>query len=286
MYSAVEEAFDNPLRQQMQRMDKENNINNYKESLMQSVEDYQRQMGLIPPHSAQTGDDVIQGYINERQYPRADLPFFTAQGGFNIQSQNPSQNPNQNPEFTNISNMKINKGDVYNDHGTTISELRRQENDKYDDSFFEDTLSILDSNYSDLFSNSSKSEEEIQQQSKLSHNYCINKFLKSIVDDGNDMLSLASSQDDQLYDHIKSCKYCRSQINNKMKSMYSNNSSNKSEEDNAKITKVSNNIEFPEKIFGYKVKEIIIIIAISIMIIFILDLLVRIGRKTINKRND
>ena len=55
---------------------------------------------------------------------------------------------------------------------------------------------------------------------KISHKYCINKFVNSITNDDSDMFSLVSSQDDDIYDHIKSCKYCRTKINVKIKVYY------------------------------------------------------------------
>ena len=104
-YCAVEEAFDNPLRQQMQRMDRENNINNYRASLARNIEENQRKYGINPPHTTNNTTQKIEGYINEKQYPSVDLPFFTAQGDFE-NAQDPSTK------------------------GTTISELRRRENEK------------------------------------------------------------------------------------------------------------------------------------------------------------
>ena len=247
MYCAVEEAFDNPLRQQMQRINRENKINNHKASLTRGIENFQQKNGLTPPH-------IIEGYINERIYPTADLPFFTTQGDYNIDLDSDQS----------INTIK----------GTTLSELQRQE----DDSFFDDSNSLLDSNYSDLLANN-----ESESKAKLGHNFCINKFLKSIADDRSDIISLASSQDGQVYDHIRSCKYCRNQINQKMKKIYQNKTEGFSQtEQQQEISKQTNqpSLDLPDKIFGYKVKEIIIIITVSIMLIFILDLLVRVGRKT------
>lgn len=250
MYCAVEEAFDNPLRQQMQKVSREHNIKNHRESLTRNIEDYQKNNGLRPPHTS-TNPAIVEQYINDRVHPSPDMPFFTAQGGYNA-------NAMSHVEF-----------DEDSDKGTTISELKRQE----EDSFFDDSSSFLDSNYLDLVANN-------KPKVKLGHNHYINKFLKSIADDGSDAASIASSQDDQVYDHIKSCKYCRNQINKKMKKMYeikieNFNNSNIS----AKETSSNVKLDVPEEIFGYKFKEIIIIIAVSIMIIFILDLLVRVGRK-------
>lgn len=245
MYCAVEEAFDNPLRQQMQKITRDNNINNHRASLTRNIEDYQRKNGIRPPHL--TNDPtVIEGYINDRVYPSPDVPYFTAHGSYNPSSAS-------HVEF-----------DEESDKGTTISELKRQE----EDSFFDDSSSLLDSNYSELLANN-------RPKVKLGHNHYINKFLNSIVDDGSDAASIASSQDDQVYDHIKSCKFCRTQINKKMKKMYKT----KTETFSSSATPAPTKLDLPDELFGYKFKEIIIIIAVSIMIIFILDLLVRVGRR-------
>lgn len=65
-----------------------------------------------------------------------------------------------------------------------------------------------------------------------------------------------------------------------MKKMYEMKTENFNNSNiSAKETSSNVKLDVPEEIFGYKFKEIIIIIAVSIMIIFILDLLVRVGRK-------
>lgn len=221
MYCAVTEAFENPLKQQVQQMDRDNNVNNYKSMLENNVDAYQHTNGIYPT-------------ITEN-----NIPFFTTQG-----------------------NMR-------RDNSTTLSELKRKE------MCDNDTLSLLDSEYS---------EDLKQTKPKLSHRNYINKFLKSITDDGNDMISLASSQDDELYDHIKSCKYCRSQINLRMKSYYKNQDI-VVEKNNIPIKHKEKSLILPDKILGYNVKEIILIIVASIIIIFILDLLVRIGKRSVRNKN-
>ena len=79
--------------------------------------------------------------------------------------------------------------------------------------------------------------------------------------------------------HIKSCKYCKSKIKEKL------NSNNVKQE----ITNVVENnspMKFLEhfdgniNIFGYNLKELIIIIMAGIILVFVLDLLVKIGRRT------
>ena len=238
MYCAVDEAFDNPIKQQMQQMERENNVNKYRASLEKGVENNQTKYGLYPPHTTEGYETIKQP---DNVYPNNNVPFFTAQGDLNK-------------------------------NGTSISSLRNQEKREKDD------YSYLDSNYSELLS--SESEEMKPSKSKFNHRYYINKFIKSIIDDGNDTISLASSQDDELYDHIKVCKYCRNQINLRMKNFYRESvKENKTESVN--IKKTIEEFKLPETVFGYSMKEILLIIVASVVIIFILDLLVRIGRKTI-----
>ncbi len=248
MYCAVEEAFDNPLKQQMQRINRENKINNYRASLAKSVSECQHKYGL---NQLQVGP---MDYQFESSHGKNELPFYTAQGDY-------SKNNNL--------------------VGTSISELKQHELEK-DDPFSDDALSLLDSDYSELLVNSDSEQLQKEKIAKFSHNHYINKFLKSILDDGNDLISLASSQDANVYDHIKACKYCRSQIGQKMKSHYTNEIKS-TEVQSQVLQKRIGSFAIPDKVFGYNLKEIILIIAISIMIIFVLDLLVRIGRKTVNQ---
>jgi hypothetical protein len=108
---------------------------------------------------------------------------------------------------------------------------------------------------------------------QINHNYCIKKFVDNIVYD--DDLRTLDSYDDEIYDHLKSCKYCRSQINIKLKErMIYNNTKN----DETKI--IAKTEHFSLESYGYDLKEITIIILAGILLIFILDLLVKLGKKT------
>jgi len=55
---------------------------------------------------------------------------------------------------------------------------------------------------------------------KKSHPYYIKKFLNSFTDD--DLMSLASNYDPDLYHHVVSCKYCKMKINYEMKKRFLN----------------------------------------------------------------
>jgi len=59
---------------------------------------------------------------------------------------------------------------------------------------------------------------------KRSHPYYINKFLNSFTDD--DLMSLASNYDNDMYRHIVACKYCRMKINYEMKKRFLNELAN------------------------------------------------------------
>lgn len=324
MYCAVDEAFDNPLKQQMQQMDMETDKNKYRQSLANNVEEFQQKFHLNPPHSNNNNNfgqshGVINDYNDQSDYDGGPNGFdnyetlqLGGQYGGSMNKLKPVKYPDKKkcdkPFFTTQGNYTSQNNKSRHDKGTSLSELGRIESDDVsNDSFFDESLSMLDSNYSSMlstddnlsddtglssnFNNSDNSKYKL----KISHSYCINKFIKSIVDDGSDMLSLASSQDDELYDHIKSCKYCRTEINTRMKDIYgdrqnlsqqSHNSTHKkykSKQHKDRIQSKHENTKkemfINDKIFGYNVKEIITIIAISIIIIFILDLLVRVGRR-------
>lgn len=141
-------------------------------------------------------------------------------------------------------------------YGTSISELRDNNNDN------------------DIFSLGSIVSNNSNESKKINHEQCITRFVNQII---NDNESLVSSRDSQLYDHIKSCKYCKSQINNRLKKH-----SLVQKSDNI-IEKEINNINEKQIIsnnfFGYSLKEILLIVLAGIIIICVLDLIVKMSRK-------
>ena len=104
-------------------------------------------------------------------------------------------------------------------------------------------------------------------------------------DNYNDNISTPSLDMSDVYDHLQKCKYCRSQINQKMKQSYAVNAVNTvnginpvKKVESFNTDSVYNSIK--NTFCGYEFREIIIIILVGIIIIFILDLFVKIGRKT------
>jgi len=179
-----------------------------------------------------------------------------------------------NPYLCYVAENRLRKLDkMYQNHnnipirrGTKISDLKKKHIATND-------LSMLDSpSMSSDISFLHKS--NINNKSIHRHDYYIKKFIQQIIDD--DMMSMTSSQDSAVYDHIKKCKYCKSQINAKLKQHYKNKK-------NPSTKSISKNIicpkSIPTTILGYDIKEIIIIILIGLCLIFIFDLFVKIGKK-------
>lgn len=155
-----------------------------------------------------------------------------------------------------------------NMEGTTLSELAP-------DSLLDaDTITMGSDETLDL----SKLDTINKPKQHHGHKYYINKFIGGVVDD---ITSVASSQDAEIYDHIKLCKYCRTEIKRKLKLL----SGLKEEKE---VTSTSKEIEhfsaLNSGIAGYEIKEILIILLIGIVIIFILDLFVKIGQKSGRRR--
>lgn len=206
---------------------------------------------------------------------------------------NPNNNNNNNNNLNNLNNQYLNnfgdgkpyeylkqqpsfftaQGDL---SGTNIRDLKN------------DGVSIIDSATMSDFSMEDYSESEYKNT--RSHRYYIDKFIKSINDDMSDIMSIMSSHDNETYEHIRTCKYCRTQIKNKMKKLILDEEYTDFGQTNDELTienftdsltscKPKNLANFGS--LGYELKEILIIILVGIILIFILDLLVKIGRKTI-----
>lgn len=323
MYCSVDEAFDNPVKQQLKEYEKQTHINNYKSSLIKSVEEEQHNKGIQPSY--------IQGDFNNNY----NQTYFTAQGDYSKEGYNYTKNNGYNRD---LSEPALRQGSgqgrqgrqesypVNNNYsGTPVSELKKKQNKEVnysegslDMEDIRDTYDSSDFNSFDSADFSLKSDNP----NKNNHNYYINKFIQIMMDNNSDadMMSVTSSEDINMYNHIRICKYCRSQINQKMKQYYcqqyntvstpeqSNNKINVPEDrslvnDNGsqqyfneirKLDKMTKNkvkgikknlVEgfnsFTTKCTGYELREIVIIILVGIIVIFLLDLFVKIGRKTI-----
>jgi len=236
MYCSINEAYNKPDREYMDN--KVNNTDNIDDTDKQDVEQH------ITPCNK-----ISQQAINS---------FFNAQGDmdFNPYPCNPALNKLKKLNQMYKTNKKDNT-DLY--AGTMVSDLLNEHGS--------DSLSLLDSDTNvPIKNNKSKNKKNY----KIDHDYHIKKFMQQFIDD-NDMMSMTSSQDDVIYDHVKKCKYCKSQVATKIKNYYDKKNKNS---ETFKPTSI-----LPKKIMGYSVKEIIIVILIGICIIFLLDLFVKIGKK-------
>ena len=164
-------------------------------------------------------------------------------------------------------------------YGTTINDLKDdpdKNNNKDNDSF-----SILDSDFTNDSLFLPKQTKKIQEpKKKIDHDYYIDKMVKSLLEDHD---SLASSQNNFVYIHVKSCKYCKDRINEKMKKHFQQDSleipTNLDDIKRDKQDKKDIKEYFDMTNIGYDLKEILIIILAGIVLVFILDLLVKIGRR-------
>jgi hypothetical protein len=248
MYCAVSEAYNGDPTTRLDGNDRQvynTNHNNNNIIMPDTFDNYSD----IDVHQKYLGNEYNNDFnqmnpVNQvPQYPA----FFTAQGDYST------------------------KGPYY---GTTINDL------KGDNISIDDSLSILDSDYSDdsLFDPSIMKNKTPETKKKIDHNYYINKTIKSLLEDqdSHSFSSLASSQNNYIYKHVKSCKYCKDKINKKMKEHFI-------PEISKPIQQITNNPDIKEYFdmtnLGYDLKEILIIILAGIVLIFILDLLVKIGRR-------
>lgn len=152
-----------------------------------------------------------------------------------------------------------------NNNGTTINQLQSNTNQSLIDSLsFDDVSSEL--NVSSIHNNKA-----------LDHDYCINVITKELLNNGNE--SLMSSHDGRVYKHVKGCKICKNKIKSIMKERYCDNNNNNSGATDSDNKLVETNKIIGANIMGYEIKELVLIILGGIMLIFIFDLLVRMGSK-------
>ena len=154
-------------------------------------------------------------------------------------------------------------------YGTPISALQREHynsmNNENIDSLYESDGDLDDSG--SLFTDPSLDLSMLEDKKQHSHEYCVAQFVNSILNDDATIMT----KDASIYDHIKSCKYCRKTINAKLKEA-------RTDEEVTTSTSI-----IPKEGFGlnlgYDFKEIALIIIFGIGLICILDLLVNLGRK-------
>ena len=137
-----------------------------------------------------------------------------------------------------------------NFNGTSVKELKKIQKDN-----------IENFSLSDFDIKSEKSKE------KKSHNFYIQKFFTCIVDNNNSQSSILSSDDTEIFDHVKKCKYCKTKINQKIKTHFNKECDKKINEEHFKPILDTQ---------SYNIREILVLVLIGIFIIFVLDFIIKI----------
>lgn len=210
---------------------------------------------------------INEAYNGEEETSRlADHPINNKN---NNQIMMPDSDPEIYPAFFTAQGDYSTQGPYY---GTTINELKDGGvNDM-------DSFSLPDSEYTNesLILKDSKKSNKKKEKTKtkvIDHEYYIDKTIKSLLEDqdSHSLSSLASSQNNYVYQHVKSCKYCKSKINEKMKEHFQPEIKKEKNKDTVEYFDMNN--------LGYDLKEIFIIILAGVVLVFILDLLVKIGKR-------
>ena len=180
----------------------------------------------------------------------------------------PDSDPEIYPAFFTAQGDYSTQGPYY---GTTINDLK--EGDTMNDM---DSFSLPDSEYTNeslILKDNKKPNKKKEKTKVVDHEYYIDKTIKSLLEDqdSHSLSSLASSQNNHVYQHVKSCKYCKSKINEKMKEHFQPEVKKEHKKDTVEYFDMNN--------LGYDLKEIFIIILAGIVLVFILDLLVKIGKR-------
>lgn len=188
------------------------------------------------------------------------LPYFDAQGNYDSQKLKQIYG-------TKIADLQDDS--LFGQKSSQLSSHMFSQSD--DDSFNSGTYSSLDISDTEEKPEFNLSDDfDIHSYDNLDHDYCTKNFLQFFVYN-NDMISLNTGFDDKIYKHVKKCKICKKRINSVIYKK------NLEKQINGKTEKP---IVEEFNYFGYDIKEIIIIIVCGIILVFILDLLVKLGRKT------
>ncbi len=265
-YCDWDKAFDNPIGQKLQEY--EQSVNNYKEVTGQNIASFQHNNNISPPHTVEhfassnfedpyQTQNIANSFMPNQmasqympndgiiQYPQFQQSFFSAQGDLN---------------------------------GTSVDQLRDQQGAAvFDDMTTFDTRSdTIDLSMLESEESASLPSLKSYHKPKRSHNYYIKKFISRMMDE-EDMMSMASSQDDDVWQHVQKCKYCRTQVSDHFKIMHTPMSEYSEEPEKPNVVdKIKTT-----RIGGYDLKEIMVMIIVGICFIFMLDVFFKLGRKTL-----
>jgi len=259
MYCGVEEAFDNPLQQQLKEFEKEQQINNYKQSLVDNVKMEQDVNRLESPQDNSAAD--------------ANYSYFTAQG--NIGSF----------EGTKIKDLKS------KDTTSLGSLIDTDLSDYSNESLFSESIKSLPSSSSvsmdtvsllDFKKNKKKYINELESidnsMKDRSHEYYIRHFIKDFKD--TESIAFSKKEYEDLHDHLKTCRYCKEEIKLRLNGTIVDN-----------VPEKQNIIKKPVELGPshgssimdrVDIKDVVVVIVVGIIIIFLLDLFIKINKKLRN----
>jgi len=290
MYCDVDKAFDNPTEYQMRGHNNGHMINN-KHSSFFTAQGNLGNMGnmgnmgnlgnLVNPSNIKNLNNVgnLLGKYNSPLYTDNNIhngvPIHEEHVVVTHDNPNADTYTNTNVQVQTQAHTPIPKLKNFPDNfkGTSITDIKNKFNDN-------DSISVsllnLDSESYDNFYFKQKPKKNV----KYPHQYYIKKFIQDITND-DDILSQTSSRDDLIYNHVRKCKYCKTQINHKMKNYYNNifiKDADKKNEKDKQICIERFESNFEQKPKCYELREVIVIILIGIIIIFMLDLFFKMSK--------
>lgn len=268
MYSNYQEAFDNPIKQQYNQIQRELNVEMNKQQMIRSVEENQKKFGLTAPH--------LIGSVGEYyESPNVDLSMgemasiddndhYTAQGGFIN-----GDDYNGGTPMSNIPHMYDSNA---MDAGSLIT-FKTESSDtpmslESDDSEFSESSGSSDSLVIPLHRNKRNRKQHRQSEKKSyhTHDYYISRFIDDMYNKSND-----ESDQYDVYQHVTSCEYCKKIVKKKM-SETQTSKTNPYNKTNELIT--------PQMSLGKgDVRDAVVLVVVGVVIIFVLDLFIKLKQK-------
>jgi hypothetical protein len=255
MFSSYSEAFANPIKSQLDELNREAEYLIKKQKLINSVESNRDKFGLETPNYFLEPDNKLEIGETDRSYPDGDS-FFDTQGGYSM-----SDLPNN--ENDNLSSLI--------DTGSTVTFKTKElslGSSLINDTQYNEEEDEIDS----VFSEPTKK----QKKTYYTHDYYISSFLDGIYNNRKGQ--------SKVYQHVSNCNYCKTVIKQKMSGL--NQPSQQTVSPSS--TSLSPSLSPPSPpenkpstpiVISDDVKDILIVVIVGIVLIFILDLFIKIRRK-------
>lgn len=280
MFSAYQEAFDNPIKQQREQLEREMKQEMKKQELINSVEENQRKFGLTAPHYYEPPNDELE--FGE---------------GMGLDGSGASSEPVEGLGIDGTDHMSLQGVDMdgmtwAGDNDTTSLTLKSpgsrsssslgsigDSDSEFSEASSDGTLSLTIRTPPKRAKKRVKSISKQKNQTVYqTHDYYISRFI-------DDMYQGGSKLPDQyeVYQHVTACNYCKDSIKKKISELH------------MPIEQVSTLPEMPKPTpikptstqvvakagwRGSDIKDVILLVIVGIVVIFLLDLVVKI-RQTV-----